>query len=359
MIFFLFLKIYPYLFYNSPIGIDTGRYLLSFRILEKETQISLSNSNLGPSISYLFTFLPIIPLRAFGISWEIIIAVYPILIGIIYILSNYFFVKLNTNNVIGLFTVVFSAFSLTVQILTSVTYRNGIALSIFTLIFLFYLNYINYKKKKDLIFLILFFIYLFIQYPWMAIIIFPIMILFIILNIFSKSLRSSTKDMIIPLMSFFFIIIIISLLFNILSSIKIYIHFLNISKFFYEQLIIYIYDLKIENMIPEIMVSYYNTPFYSYFLDSPLLLICAMIGILSLLISTCLDKKTILLRNLIFSWLIIISFIIIINLKEGYRLVLNYPLPIFSAFGLNFLISFFSIIHIKTTSYRIKFKIIK
>jgi len=355
MVSFVFLKIYPYLYYKSPIGIDTGEYLLILRILEKETKISLSGTNLGPSISFLLTFIPIIPLRAFGISWEVIIAFFPIPAGILYILSNYFFIKDNAGKDIGLFVVLFSAFSLTVQLLTSVTYRNAMSLSIFTLLFLSYLNYINYRKKQDLIFLTSFFIWLLIQYPWMAIMIFPIMLLFIILNSFTKSLRSLIKNMVFPLI-IYLLIVLIPITINIICNIKFKVHFLNLQEFLYKNLIPLISEFKLKNIIPSTMVSLYNKPFYSYFVDSPILLIFALIGILTTLTSTNLDKKGILFRNMLFSWFIIVSLIIIIIPREGYRLVLNYPLPIYSAIGLNFLISFVSLILKYITSVKLKFK---
>ena len=208
-------------------------------------------------------------------------------------------------------------------------------------------------KRCDLIFVTFLFSYLFVQYPWIAVIELSIILLFITLNILTKSLKPSLKLIFIPL-ALQLVILLIPSIFGIIIGIGKGIHFLDVTEFFSYMWSVYGSDFRLEYIHPSYFVSFFNRPFYSYFVDSPILLILTLIGMLKLLSSTNLDKTSILFRNMLFSWLFIISLIIIITPLQGYRLVLNYPVPIFSAIGLKFLVGFVRLILISFRSVKIE-----
>lgn len=332
---FVFLKAYPYLRYHTPIGIDTGSYVLALHILESQPRIAFSGVNLGPFVSYALTFAPMMPLRALGVSWEIIVAFSPIPLGLLYVLSNYAFAKWNFGNPVAVLTAMLSALSLNTQLLTGVMYRNAMAISLFILLLLSYLRYALYARRRDLFLVDILFVLLLLQYAYMGLM--AILVLFIFMAMSAVSLRaefprSIARAMCLPLMAPIIAIVLPT------SAVLIGAWekgtLLDIVSFGKRILLTYGPSVGMQQLMPTWWISIFSQPHYSYNLESGVILLLSSLGILVLLMLTDLEPKEMFFRNMLFAWYVAVLVLFLFNPTETYRWVLVYPLPIFSSIGL-------------------------
>jgi len=284
--------------------------------------------------SYMLTFFPLSLFRLVGMSWETILILFQVFSAILYILANYWFIKQNTNSVLAIVSMIFIAFSLSTQNLASVYYRNIISLSVMIVFLGLYLRYIKDRRKFDIILGSLCVIFLSLQYQPLVIQLFLTLSLFVLVTALSKDKLLSTRHLIMDTIKFFIPILLLFLIATLFL-------FARTGTFqgsiFEYPIYIFTNDFAFgaQNLLPSTWIILFSQPWYSSFVENPLILLLSLVGLITLA-TMHVDAKRQLFKNIFLSWFMVTSLLFMFVDPQGelYRMVLNFPFGLTAAFGL-------------------------
>lgn len=341
------LALYPYLHlhYEFAIGIDTPGYIFK---LERISSIGFRLPLLtGPAADIFFTFIFFFPLNMLGLSWNTLFKyVIPIAFGIFYVLITYFFVKNGTDNrTIASLSSLFASVSFYTLNLATTLFKNYLALSLLLLFLTCYVQFLDKRQSKYLWSLMCINTFFFMQYLPLAALLAVILVIFMIMitllregNIFT--IVGATVKIYIPAIVAFI-------------GRDVYNFFVYGGKFVkptFEALPYFLSHFEI-NFLPQLdnlwtlaWVRCYQNWWRSLFVENVFLLMLSVIGILIFCLNLASDKdfnrKNVFFTTLVISWVICLSGLFMFtNPKgQGYRFVLNFPIPILSGIGFYYII---------------------
>ena len=336
-----FFLLYGRMPFDKPIGIDSYEYLY---VLETVfvNGIHLQDFLVPSHLTYMLTFLPFFALRAINLSWETIMNFAPFAFAAFFTLSVYFLVeKLSDNKHLGLLSAIVASFSFNLLVLSTTLFRNLVGLSV---VYLLIANYLLCLKKpsygKYLLISVILALFLFWQYFIMFVFFVFAITCFIVWYAITyrgwqlRTVLTKTAIIFIPIICIF-------------CASNFYTSFVYstpeakpISDFV--PYLIGTYSVNPSNLIllPS-FPSVFSMGWFSTFSENPVLIIFSLIGLVAV---TLYPKKKIpdsfnLLCGFLLSWSFTLSLVLVLtNLNESYRLVLNLPTPIFSAIGFTYLV---------------------
>jgi len=331
----LLLRLYPYFRYNELIGLDSGGYLYGLFVIQEHPELAFAGASIGPSLSFVLTFAPLDLFGFLGMPWETVLVAEAIFLSLFYILCNYVLAGTKVDKFTVLLTVVISAFSLNAEFSTSILFRNAMGLSLMTLAFACYLRYLRHGQRKYAIFVSLLTLIMLIQYPFIVLTFIGITALFILTQLLPFGLKGSflqkSKRLLMPILVPVVLLGVTGVLFA-TNQLTRGLPF-DLSTLASNTFAGFGAGVEVSHLLPTFWVSLFDEPFYSFFADNLLILFLACVGLFGILTIPNQTEADISFRNLIFSWCAFVTISIFLGGTEGYREVLNYPLPIISAMG--------------------------
>jgi hypothetical protein len=331
----LLIEIYQHFRFTLPIGTDARIY-----IYQLET-VTLGAGHLGAwrlinLLPTVLTFSPFFPFRLAGISWDSLIKIAPLALGLLYLFSTFIFVTKCTNSKkIAALSVVFTAVSLQTLATSAVLFKNLLSLSLLLLFLTCYFIHFVDGRKVFLYFCSALFLLICAQHAFTAIFLTIIVFLFIAvifgynfkngLNLLKNTLKMSVP---VPIVVFLLDLYNFSLYGRFEQPIFAFIPSIVGGSF------------SLESLSPVVWVNTFQKTWPSIFLDNAYLLFFALVSIFSLLYSIKHGRKRqFYFSFLMLSWITCVSCMLCVtNLLESYRFVLYYPFPILAAIGLTFIV---------------------
>jgi len=330
---FILVEVYHHFRFNLPIGTDARIYLYQL-----ET-ITLGANDIGAwriisLLPTILTFSMFLPFRVAGVSWDSIIKFVPLILGALYLLTTFYFVKKCTNNrKIASLSTLFAALSLHTLALSTVLFRQLYSLSLSLLFLTFYVSYLIDRRRFFIYLCSVVLLLLCAQDAYAAIFLTITLILFSLLNLgrnFKNGitiLKSSLK-MYIPVP--------IAVLLLDLYNFHLYGRLEQPVSAFLPTIIQGSFSIK--SLSPLLWITTFQQNWQSIFLENTYILVFSLIGIIALLYSTrYAGERQFYFASLLLCWITSVSLMMsIANLQEAYRFVLYYPMPIVAAIGFLF-----------------------
>lgn len=332
---FILVQIYQHFRFSLPISTDARIYLYQLE------QVTIGANHLGAwrivnLLPTILTFGLFFPVRAVGLSWDVIIKFAPIVLGVLFLVATFFFVKKNSNSkVVASFSVVLAGLSLQTLAISTVLFRNLLSLSLLLVFLTLYLSYLSDHRKLFGLSCTLVLLLLFAQDSFTGIFLTLMLLIFNVIHLVRQPknglrILKNTLMMYIPIPVAVLVLDAYNYyLFGKLEQpISAFIPSLIQGGF------------SISSFSPLVWVSTFQNNWQSAFLENTYILFFSIAGIIALCYSLARGgERKFNFAIIMLSWIVSITFITCVtNIQEGYRFVLNYPMPIVGTIGLLFII---------------------
>lgn len=308
--------------FTLPTGGDTPIYICEINNLARNG-VTLDWLTRMPA-TRMFV-LVLYPFIALNLSGEIIIKLVPPLLGVLYVLATYSFVKDYNVSIAALSSLV-AALSCNTLVLSSQLYANFFAITMTITFFKYFLKSIAFNNKKHIVLAsILQFIILQMYSPaW--VISTTIIFLFLLFSLFDPGQRKYVTVSV-ALKVYFISILVICLgpfiFYRLWAYDRLFSYYINQTGFSL---------LNVQSFLPIALQGNSYTGSYDlhpFLMENPLLLFVASIGVVLLLVSAKSDF-----RKLVIAWILTLSFAMPF-FPFRFRFTVYYPIPILAALVLH------------------------
>ena len=308
--------------FTLPTGGDTPIYICEINNLARNG-VTLDWLTRMPATRWFV--LVLYPFIALNLSGEIIIKLAPPLLGVLYVLATYSFVKDYNVSIAALSSLV-AALSCNTLVLSSQLYANFFAITMTITFFKYFLKSIAFNNKKHIVLAsILQFIILQMYSPaW--IISTTIIFLFLLFSFFDRGQRKYVT-VTVALKVYFISILVICLgpfiLYRLWAYDRLFSYYINQTGFSL---------LNVQSFLPIALQGNSYTGSYDlhpFLMENPLLLCLASIGVVLLLVSAKSDF-----RKLVMAWILTLS-LAMPFFPFRFRFTVYYPIPILAALVLH------------------------
>lgn len=336
--------------YSWPVGRDAVNYVYTLEMYE-HSGVGLDDFLLSYRVnlysSTLLTFFPFFLFRLFGLNWPQILPIAQVVLSLTYCLIVYVFIKrIIQIDILASCCALLTGVS-TFSFMLGVTLnRNLVALIIVVSFWLAYVSWL--KSRKNLIFLVSFglFAFLLVQYQAIAFILALTLVLFVLINKYYREKRLFLQSILFPC---YLVLYVVSCdLYDLVKYGTIVDPGLAYPSHLIQEVGIgsdFLFNL-FENINPMVTFAKYNNPFLMNFLENPIILFLAIIGLVAIIFRTPIadkkdSKRAIETYSLVLLWSLLVSVAFLLSNMEmnGYRLLLNLPVGIFAGFGLYWLLT--------------------